>query len=706
MDFDPQPVFAQVRVPTLAFYGEADSWTPVAASIEAWRQARGDEVEIVVVPGAEHDLTLPDGTLSPVYERTLVDWLSRPLRGLTRGRYPGRVAPLDALSPRTRKWFERAFEGPTPAQALGWPAIAEGGHVLIQAPTGSGKTLAAFLLGLDRLNETPGEGLRLLYVSPLKALNYDIERNLRSPLAGLDSKLAVGVRTGDTPAEERRRMLRTPPDILITTPESLFLLLTSQARETLRGVETVILDEVHAVAGTKRGSHLALSLERLERLVETPFQRVGLSATQRPMEEIGRFVAGHRARDPARRRGRSQGARPAGRRPRRGHARASVDLRALGAAARGRRRDGRRRRAVEPLDLAVDLPRDPRARPGAPLDDRLREQPAPRRAARAADQRARRRGARARPSRLARARAAARRRGAPQGGRDPVSRRDVVARARHRHGRRRPRDPGREPEVGRARPAARRPRRPRPALDLEGAHLPEVPRRSPRVGRGRARDACRRHRGDAHPAEPARRARAADRRDLRRGGGLGRRAPRARAARVSVRGALARAARERPRHARRPLSVRRVRRAAAEDRLGSNGRHRARALRGAAARGHERGDDSRPRPVRRLPRRRRWPRGRARRGDGVRGARGPDVPARRVDLADRGDHAGSRARLAGPGSPRCGAVLEGRGHRPPCRARGEDRQDLARALGALRRRSARAGRERTTGSTRSRRATS
>ena len=157
---------------------------------------------------------------------------------------------------------------------------------------GLGKTLAAFLLGVDRLNETPGEGLRLLYVSPLKALNYDIERNLRSPLAGLDSKLQVAVRTGDTPAEERRRMLRTPPDILITTPESLFLLLTSQARETLRGVETVILDEVHAVAGTKRGAHLALSLERLEGLVENPFQRVGLSATQRPLEEIGRFVAG------------------------------------------------------------------------------------------------------------------------------------------------------------------------------------------------------------------------------------------------------------------------------------------------------------------------------------------------------------------------------------------------------------------------------
>src|SRR5262245_28549369 len=181
--------------------------------------------------------------------------------------------PLSVLSPKTRTWFERAFEGPTPAQTLGWPAIESGGHVLIQAPTGSGKTLAAFLLGLDRLNETPGEGLRLLYVSPLKALNYDIERNLRSPLAGLGSELRVGVRTGDTPAAERRELVRTPPDILITTPESLFLLLTSQARETLRGIRTVILDEVHAVAGTKRGAHLALSLERLERLVAHPLPR-------------------------------------------------------------------------------------------------------------------------------------------------------------------------------------------------------------------------------------------------------------------------------------------------------------------------------------------------------------------------------------------------------------------------------------------------
>src|SRR5438132_3329922 len=165
--------------------------------------------------------------------------------------------PLSVFSEATRGWFERTFDAPTPAQALGWPAIAEGGHVLVQAPTGSGKTLAAFLYGIDRLTPAPGEGLRLLYVSPLKALNYDVERNLRGPLAGLRSELRVAVRTGDTPQKERAQMLRTPPDILITTPESLFLLLTSQARELLRGVDTLILDEVHAVAGTKRGAHLA-----------------------------------------------------------------------------------------------------------------------------------------------------------------------------------------------------------------------------------------------------------------------------------------------------------------------------------------------------------------------------------------------------------------------------------------------------------------
>src|SRR5918992_6180156 len=187
-----------------------------------------------------------------------------------------------------------ATGGPRSSQEPGWPAIASGKHTLIQAPTGSGKTLAAFLYGIDRLTAEPGDGLRLLYVSPLKALNYDIERNLRGPLAGLDSRLRVAVRTGDTSQKERNAMLREHPDILITTPESLYLMLTSRAREMLARVETLILDEVHAVAGTKRGAHMALSVERLDRPTGDPVQRVGLSATQRPMEEIGRFVSGGR----------------------------------------------------------------------------------------------------------------------------------------------------------------------------------------------------------------------------------------------------------------------------------------------------------------------------------------------------------------------------------------------------------------------------
>ena len=193
------------------------------------------------------------------------------------------MAALDVFSPETRAWFEGNFAAPTPAQEKGWPAIASGKSVLIQAPTGSGKTLAAFLSAIDRLTAAsrvgkadaarpntgaaaggapapePNAGLRVLYVSPLKALNYDVERNLRGPLAGLGSDLRVAVRTGDTPQKERAQMVRQPPDILITTPESLFLLLTSQAREILRAVETVIVDEVHAVAGSKRGAHLVLS---------------------------------------------------------------------------------------------------------------------------------------------------------------------------------------------------------------------------------------------------------------------------------------------------------------------------------------------------------------------------------------------------------------------------------------------------------------
>jgi ATP-dependent helicase Lhr and Lhr-like helicase len=214
---------------------------------------------------------------------------------------------LDRFSLATREWFRASFAAPTAAQAGAWEAIGTGGHALVIAPTGSGKTLAAFLHALDGVLTAAAPAdvakrCRVLYVSPLKALAVDVERNLRAPLAGIRHAAArlgeavrdvsVGMRTGDTSAEDRRAFPRRPPDILITTPESLFLLLTSQAREALRGVETVIVDEVHAVAGTKRGAHLGLSLERLDALLDRPAQRVGLSATVRPVDEVARFLGG------------------------------------------------------------------------------------------------------------------------------------------------------------------------------------------------------------------------------------------------------------------------------------------------------------------------------------------------------------------------------------------------------------------------------
>jgi ATP-dependent helicase Lhr and Lhr-like helicase len=214
---------------------------------------------------------------------------------------------LSHFSPATRAWFESSFAGPTEAQRLGWPAIASGSHTLIHAPTGSGKTLAAFLATIDVLLHEPlpsaDSRCRVLYISPLKALAHDIDRNLRAPLTGIRhaaERMGLGpmpeietfLRTGDTPASARRQMQRRPPDILLTTPESLYLLLTSQAREVLRSVRWVICDEVHAVAGTKRGAHLALSLERLQEICTHPPQRIGLSATQRPLTTIARFLGG------------------------------------------------------------------------------------------------------------------------------------------------------------------------------------------------------------------------------------------------------------------------------------------------------------------------------------------------------------------------------------------------------------------------------
>ncbi len=201
--------------------------------------------------------------------------------------------PLAHFTPQVREWFGRAFAAPTAAQAQAWPAIATGEHVLISAPTGSGKTLAAFLYGLDRFLAAPShERTRLVYVSPLKALSYDVEKNLRAPLRGIGAELNVAIRTGDTPQRERRDMVKHPPDVLITTPESLYLMLTSQAREIFAETETVIVDEIHAVAQTKRGAHLAITLERLVEQAGRDVQRVGLSATQNPLEEVGRFMVG------------------------------------------------------------------------------------------------------------------------------------------------------------------------------------------------------------------------------------------------------------------------------------------------------------------------------------------------------------------------------------------------------------------------------
>ncbi|MBZ5560063.1 MAG: DEAD/DEAH box helicase [Acidobacteriia bacterium] len=214
--------------------------------------------------------------------------------------------PLAPFHPAVRAWFMGAFDTPTRPQSLGWPAIARGESTLILAPTGSGKTLAAFLWCLDRLMFTPeppkAARCRVLYVSPLKALAVDVERNLRAPLAGIAEVArargdafvtpAIAVRTGDTPHADRAKFKREPADILITTPESLYLLLTSNARDALRSVDTVVIDEIHALVPTKRGAHLALSLERLDAICHTSPQRIGLSATQRPLDEVARFLGG------------------------------------------------------------------------------------------------------------------------------------------------------------------------------------------------------------------------------------------------------------------------------------------------------------------------------------------------------------------------------------------------------------------------------
>ena len=225
--------------------------------------------------------------------------------------------------PLVQQWFTSTLGAPTPAQARGWASILDGRHTLIAAPTGSGKTLAAFLAAIDTLTR---EGLdaplpdevRVIYVSPLKALSADIHKNLAEPRRGLRRlaeeaglqvpHITAAVRTGDTSAHERAAMLRTPPHILVTTPESLYLLLTAErSRDMLRTVRTVIVDEIHAVIGTRRGAHLALTLERLQEVAERPLIRLGLSATQKPIEEVARYLVGSAERRAQRAEGRRQG---------------------------------------------------------------------------------------------------------------------------------------------------------------------------------------------------------------------------------------------------------------------------------------------------------------------------------------------------------------------------------------------------------------
>ncbi len=463
----------------------------------------------------------------------------------------------EAFSARTREWFGGAFAGPTAAQEQAWPAIASGEHVLISAPTGSGKTLAAFLYAIDRLSLEPRPSdpkqrrTSLVYVSPLKALSYDIDRNLRTPLRGIGAELTVAVRTGDTPQVERQRMLREPPDILITTPESLYLMLTGRAQQIFEGVRWCIIDEIHAVASTKRGAHLALTLERLTEAAGNDVQRIGLSATQNPLEEVGRFMVG----------------------PQR-HCRV-VDT--------GVRKE---------LDLQIQVPVEsmvePDQTPVPELDPLAGGSEATRRSIwpaiypelldlinahkstilfvnnrRAAERIALRLNdlaekeiARSHHGSLAREErtvveellkagelpclvaTSSLELGIDMGAVDLVIQVESpksVARGLQR--------------IGRAGPLGRR-RQPR-------ADLPQVPGRPARVRGRRAADARGRDRDDGRAAQRARRARPADRRDRRGGGRSGqrRRAPRAGDAHLLVRRAQSRAARERARHARRSLPV-------------------------------------------------------------------------------------------------------------------------------------------------------
>ena len=413
------------------------------------------------------------------------------------------MSVLDAFHPAVRAWFERRFPlGPTEPQAQGWPAIAGGEDTLIAAPTGSGKTLAAFLVMIDRLlreraDAVAGEeATEVVYVSPLKALAADIQQNLETPLAEIRATAAAMglaapalralLRTGDTPSSARAAMIKRPPHLLVTTPESLYLLVTSaKSRERLRSVRAVIVDEIHAVARDKRGAHLALTLERLDALCERRPQRIGLSATQRPIEAIARLLVGAgEGRTRRRRRPGVPGDRPRAPPGARPGPRSAADP------ARGRR-------------VARAVGRDPRhdrgARRPASHHARLRQHPPARRAARPPARRARGRGPRGGASRQPLEGPAAQARGAAPGGRPEGPRRHGLARAGHRHRSRRARLPDRLAPEPRDVPAAGRALGPRAGRHAEGPPLSDHARRA-----GGERGApARRARGPPRPCPPA-----------------------------------------------------------------------------------------------------------------------------------------------------------------------------------------------------------